>query len=246
MFRMRLSRKDPFRLEVSKVLLQPSLLKLGRKHSARHDRKHKCRFVECVQHKKGFPTENDLDRHLLSVHNVNKRGTKVYRCFGKGCTKPDKNWPRLDNFKQHLNKMHGEDMIVQLLRMSNEWFDQQESTSMYPSDKVFGEFNLQHEDVQMSHFEPIAMFSPWIDLDQKNTITALKLPPLPGPSSSSRSATTHSGSYAPFALTHAAPSTTTMETGNTSVDSVQWTGVEFQGKTNVSSQRCAPDSGGDY
>ena len=30
----------------------------------------------------------------------------MYRCFAPGCAKASKLWPRLDNFKQHLIRMH--------------------------------------------------------------------------------------------------------------------------------------------
>ena len=56
----------------------------------------------------GFGTINDLDRHQRSVHGTN--GIK-YRCREGTCrTKPEKDWPRSDNFKQHLKRMHSIDL----------------------------------------------------------------------------------------------------------------------------------------
>jgi hypothetical protein len=71
---------------------------------------------------------------------MNTRHTKSYRCFAPNCGKSDKDWPRLDNFKQHLSRMHPELDMEDLLRQlvlpprcgieanicrSNEWFDGQ-------------------------------------------------------------------------------------------------------------------------
>ncbi|KAI1618575.1 hypothetical protein EDD36DRAFT_35704 [Exophiala viscosa] len=96
-----------------------------KKHNARHERRHVCPLSGCSRKGKGFATSNDLDRHLKTVHQINRRrGSKYFKCFSEGCTKADKQWPRQDNFKQHLIKMHpGEDVEV-LLRISNDWFAQ--------------------------------------------------------------------------------------------------------------------------
>jgi hypothetical protein len=32
--------------------------------------------------------------------------SKSWRCAGKNCKDPAKVWPRFDNFKQHVKKMH--------------------------------------------------------------------------------------------------------------------------------------------
>lgn len=87
----------------------------GSKHIARHRKEFKCTFGDCSQRQKGFPTLNDLDRHLKSVHKINNRKTKDFKCFAKDCNKPDKTWPRLDNFKQHLKSMHGNENMETLL-----------------------------------------------------------------------------------------------------------------------------------
>lgn len=88
-----------------------------RKHQARHDRKFKCSYPECLGPARVgcFATRNDLDRHLKSRHRVNNRNTKFYRCRAEGCSKATMNWPRLDNFQQHLIKIHHvEDTAVYL------------------------------------------------------------------------------------------------------------------------------------
>lgn len=88
-----------------------------RKHEARHRKLFKCDEPGCPR-KEGFGTINDLARHKKCVHNKEpERGPKMmYMCFGKNCPRPDKRWPRQDNFKQHLNRMHGEEDADALLR----------------------------------------------------------------------------------------------------------------------------------
>lgn len=72
------------------------------KHKQRHLKPHVCQVRGCTR-KDGFGTSNDLARHQQSVHNM--AGTK-YRCPDKNCKDPSKDWPRADNFKQHLKRMH--------------------------------------------------------------------------------------------------------------------------------------------
>jgi len=33
--------------------------------------------------------------------------TKKFRCLVPGCKSKDKSWPRLDNFRSHLKRVHG-------------------------------------------------------------------------------------------------------------------------------------------
>ena len=79
----------------------------------RHDKPHICDVHGCNRAiiGKGFTTKNDLDRHKKSVHRVNmEKGS--YQCASKNCRNRGKIWPRLDNFKQHINRMHqGEDIL---------------------------------------------------------------------------------------------------------------------------------------
>ena len=109
---------------LSTSLSFPSLLILlfhsltaSSKHKAQHERKFRCEDHSCERSKRGFPTSNDLDRHLKSVHNINNRKSKDYKCFAKGCTKPDKIWPRADNFRHHLKTMHPNEDQDDLIRM---------------------------------------------------------------------------------------------------------------------------------
>ncbi|KAJ5623775.1 Zinc finger C2H2 [Penicillium lagena] len=95
-----------------------------RKHDARHRKLFKCDESNCTR-TEGFGTINDLARHKKCVHNKKpERGPKmVYMCFGKQCFRRDKTWPRLDNFKQHITRMHGDEDADLLLKRSMDWYE---------------------------------------------------------------------------------------------------------------------------
>ncbi|EXJ78329.1 hypothetical protein A1O3_09490 [Capronia epimyces CBS 606.96] len=97
-----------------------------KKHNARHERQYRCHYTQCMRKAKGFATKNDLDRHLKSVHHENNRNTEYYRCFAEGCPRAARNWPRLDNFKQHLQKVHKHQDQDHLLKLSEQWYEQQQ------------------------------------------------------------------------------------------------------------------------
>lgn len=67
-------------------------------------KKHECSHCG---HERTFTTSNDLTRHLKTVHGIIKEGEKIWRCQIAGCPVSQKLWPRLDNFKQHVTRMHG-------------------------------------------------------------------------------------------------------------------------------------------
>ncbi|KAK5941479.1 hypothetical protein PMZ80_006758 [Knufia obscura] len=71
------------------------------------EKKYEC--PHCEPGDKSFKTTNDLDRHVKTVHRSIKPGERVWKCNMPSCTVPDKIWPRLDNFKQHVSRMHGQD-----------------------------------------------------------------------------------------------------------------------------------------
>ncbi|KAH8800886.1 hypothetical protein F5884DRAFT_741399 [Xylogone sp. PMI_703] len=75
-----------------------------KKHELRHNQPFKCQHPSCTWNQ-GFSTPNDLERHTNSKHPA--RGTKRYRCPIPGCKSKNKSWPRSDNFKNHLKRLHG-------------------------------------------------------------------------------------------------------------------------------------------
>ncbi|KAK4241342.1 hypothetical protein C8A03DRAFT_12433 [Achaetomium macrosporum] len=80
---------------------------MARKHLARHNKPFKCDVAGCLKAAEGFSTNNDLDRHKRCVHKVRKGDETVYRCNVGSCKDKPKDWPRQDNFKQHLKRKHG-------------------------------------------------------------------------------------------------------------------------------------------
>jgi len=61
-----------------------------------------------------FKTVNDLARHMRSVHKAYRNSDPYWRCGVEGCTSAEKCWPRLDNFKAHVIRMHGIQYEMQL------------------------------------------------------------------------------------------------------------------------------------
>jgi len=88
------------------------------KHELRHTRPFKCRYTNCSKNHEGFPTQNDCDRHMQSVHKAPvKNGViKGYRCPSNVCKSKDKLWTRLDNYRNHLKRMHKQDNILEFVR----------------------------------------------------------------------------------------------------------------------------------
>ena len=89
-----------------------------KKHMLRHTRPFRCRIPGCAGLTEGFTTSNDLDRHNRSVHSIFPKGAKVYICAAKNCAEGEKTWPRYDNFKQHCERMHKQDVLETLIRNS--------------------------------------------------------------------------------------------------------------------------------
>lgn len=73
------------------------------KHKLRHEKAFKCEEPNCTR-EKGFTTQNDLDRHKKSIHNI--FSGKSYLCAAPHCAKKKKIWPRADNFRQHILRCH--------------------------------------------------------------------------------------------------------------------------------------------
>ncbi|KAF5877081.1 putative c2h2 type zinc finger domain protein [Botrytis fragariae] len=80
-----------------------------KKHDLRHKKPFVCNFPGCGR-TEGFSTTNDLDRHTKSKHFLamtsEVESIKRYRCVVPECKSKDKAWPRLDNFRSHLKRVH--------------------------------------------------------------------------------------------------------------------------------------------
>ncbi|PGH10782.1 hypothetical protein AJ79_05255 [Helicocarpus griseus UAMH5409] len=97
-----------------------------KKHMLRHQKRFVCEEAGCNR-RDGFGTINDLERHQSCCHGIEpKHGSKKkFKCFATGCSRREKIWPRFDNFKQHLKRMHKDQDTDELLRLSKEWHESQ-------------------------------------------------------------------------------------------------------------------------
>lgn len=77
-----------------------------RKHKQRHTKPHHCQVPGCNR-AEGFSTSNDLDRHKRSVHPDETVAGNRYQCTIGPCRTKEKIWPRADNFRAHLKRVHG-------------------------------------------------------------------------------------------------------------------------------------------
>ncbi|KAF2788827.1 hypothetical protein K505DRAFT_101907 [Melanomma pulvis-pyrius CBS 109.77] len=88
-----------------------------KKHMLKHIKPFKCDIPNCKRGGQGFATENDLMRHKKSVHRIGML-TNSYQCASESCRNREKIWPRLDNFKQHIHRMHLNEDETDLIRRS--------------------------------------------------------------------------------------------------------------------------------
>lgn len=79
-----------------------------RKHFFRHSKPFVCNVKGCTR-KEGFSTANDLSRHARSFHSqhaIYSERDNFITCPIEGCSSSEKRWPRLDNFRSHLRRVH--------------------------------------------------------------------------------------------------------------------------------------------
>lgn len=81
------------------------VLTLCRKHELKHTRPWRCNVSGCSRIK-GFTSKNDLDRHKRTVHSDQTVSGRAFVCNIGSCAKKTKIWPRADNFRNHLERMH--------------------------------------------------------------------------------------------------------------------------------------------
>lgn len=76
-----------------------------RKHEQKHTKPYHCEVPDCSR-TEGFSTPNDVERHVRSCHPEFGTRGKYYKCTVANCRSKDKKWPRADNFRQHLKRVH--------------------------------------------------------------------------------------------------------------------------------------------
>ncbi len=89
-------------------------------HESYHDKPYKCEIPGCAW-KPGFTTKNDLDRHKKSIHQVYTG--KSYMCAAPHCAKKNKIWPRVDNFRLHILRLHRDWEVQELMDKSLDLFE---------------------------------------------------------------------------------------------------------------------------
>ncbi|KAM0339135.1 hypothetical protein ACHAPU_011047 [Fusarium lateritium] len=76
-----------------------------RKHELKHSLPWHCNVPGCARDK-GFTSKNDLDRHRRTVHSDRTVAGRTFVCNIGVCAKKSKRWPRADNFRSHLQRIH--------------------------------------------------------------------------------------------------------------------------------------------
>ncbi|KAI9172507.1 Sex-determining transformer protein 1 [Paramyrothecium foliicola] len=79
------------------------------KHNQRHRKPFQCDYPNCSR-REGFSTKNDLLRHKKTVHKEHNGNGPVYICRDGACAEKQKLWPRADNFRQHLARVHAKEL----------------------------------------------------------------------------------------------------------------------------------------
>lgn len=79
---------------------------------------HRCTYDDCPR-ETGFKSAHDLHRHLITIHGGHgPRNVWVgYQCMADTCT-TTKLWPRLDNLRQHITKLHPQEDMDTLITTS--------------------------------------------------------------------------------------------------------------------------------
>ncbi|TAQ90353.1 hypothetical protein B7494_g1332 [Chlorociboria aeruginascens] len=108
-----------------------------RKHILRHNKPFICKISGCSR-TEGFGTTNDLERHIKSKHALTPLPEKRFRCLVPGCKSKDKSWPRLDNFRSHLKRVHPSQLgtdkdFENLIRKAEFWTDHQDNENLGPA-----------------------------------------------------------------------------------------------------------------
>ncbi|KAH6968557.1 hypothetical protein DER45DRAFT_476401 [Fusarium avenaceum] len=82
-----------------------------RKHELKHSLPWHCNVSGCARDK-GFTSKNDLDRHKRTVHGDRTVSGRTFVCNIGNCAKKSKYWPRADNFRSHLLRIHSKTYLA--------------------------------------------------------------------------------------------------------------------------------------
>lgn len=112
------------------------------KHMSRHTKRFRCDVAGCKKID-GFATLNDLDRHRKSVHGAYDIEDPVWKCFVEGCKSREKIWPRQDNFKAHLERMHRGVDVEHYVKVSDRWLETEERPARLAAKQARGNAQAQ-------------------------------------------------------------------------------------------------------
>lgn len=89
--------------------LLPFLTCLRKDETLPRTYQHTCTHADCTR-EMGFRSPHDLHRHQRSKHGDKSLGSQSsgYHCPAENCNR-EKLWPRLDNLKQHIAKVHSKE-----------------------------------------------------------------------------------------------------------------------------------------
>lgn len=74
-----------------------------------HDRKEAARRWQCNLCDRRFDKRADIHRHQVSVHRDRMHSPpELYHCPHEDCNRRDRGFPRIDNFKEHLKRVHND------------------------------------------------------------------------------------------------------------------------------------------
>ncbi|KAI1107125.1 hypothetical protein F4804DRAFT_242093 [Jackrogersella minutella] len=161
----------------NKVLKTKSEFK---KHKQRHEKPFKCVVKDCTR-SEGFSTPNDLDRHIRSLHPDENATGNRYRCPVGACNNRKKIWPRADNFRAHMKRVHQKELTTDedldqykfsLTAPSKDTSDPAHDNAVPELDR-FNEFSVGDSNFGPDSWKPPR--SPEIDLSTETS-------PLEGPS----------------------------------------------------------------
>ncbi|RMZ66798.1 c2h2 finger domain-containing [Pyrenophora seminiperda CCB06] len=151
------------------------------KHELKHTKPYKCDVPDCKR-TDGFATTNDLDRHKSTVHRQNLN-RKSYRCAAEGCKNKEKAWPRLDNFKQHVERMHPKENTLDLISRSTCYPREampsmSEEPTVAPMDTSFAVTGMEKSFSASPSIDTMPMLDlieqehrPWPSFDQSQDVT---------------------------------------------------------------------------
>lgn len=116
-----------------------------KKHRQRHTKPYHCDVVGCAR-RDGFSTSNDLERHKRSVHPQTDAAGNRYLCPIGSCKSRGKIWPRADNFRAHLKRVHSNEVV------SDDELDRYVVPRPQPPPAVLSDLAREGINTDLSHF----------------------------------------------------------------------------------------------